>query len=402
MNSLNQAEQVEKSREQAMIRPQILRRLTLAAWIRCLVFAVAVVLLTLAAPASATAHSPDWTLIGEDAEELEHGSLFHLVECPTDCHILQPSLSLNIRLEEPAGGTDASNPMVVPFAGRLAAITVLTGKPTATHLVADEAHYGKPSFRLAVLTPTTMPHTYVLAAESEPEILTPSELGMPVTRAIRPIAVNQGEVVALAVPSWLPAYLGTEPPLPEPDRPAAGAHLEARPSSCDVTTEPQAVWEPAPGTALAFACELQGEVPYGATLLSPSLHPVPKFWLSLHTVSRGHGSHRRAFLESVTMGGLQRGEDVRIKCQIACLRVTHRIRLVHSGPGRVTFSDLNYRLSRHELQDIELSATAPGHIGRNVLLAVQAGGRYGKLEMCLLPETTWWSEGAFGFVVGCE
>jgi hypothetical protein len=194
--------------------------------------------------------------VAADAQYLQMGyypsnapGQLELMQCPDECHILSPSLEFNAVLPREAA------PMVVPFAGRIAAITVGTGQPATAAAAAADRAYGNPSFRLAVLGPGSAAGTYVLSAVGQLQTLKGNELGISVTQAIPPVAVTPGEIAALLVPTWLPA-------LAKPESPGEGhtTQLFTRPAPCLDSVAPPGSWEPAVASTLTFSCESHQEI----------------------------------------------------------------------------------------------------------------------------------------------
>jgi hypothetical protein len=321
-----------------------------------------------------------------------------LMQCPKECHIFPPSVEFNAVVSEEAKS------MVVPFAGRIAAITVGTGRPTAAATAAADRAYGNPSFRLAVLAPTSTAGSYVLSAVGQLQTIKDNELGFSATQAIPPVEVSPGEVAALAVPTWLPAISQLEP------EGRQATQLSTGPTPCGISVAPAGSWEPAIHSTLTFGCSSHNEAVYGVTLISNTLQPVPRYAIRLHVVSARRGALHRRVLDAVTISGLSHGEHASLRCQAICYRFARTPHHQRAGRGSVTFSGLSVTLGRpnrylervKNLVFLEVSARAPGHLTREDLLGVSTSGRYSVSEICLLPGVKWFAEEEFDDVVSCE
>jgi hypothetical protein len=104
------------------------------------------------------------------------------------------------------------DPFVAPSAGRIVAWSIKLSAPKESQVTFfDEFFGGPPSARLAVLKPINKQIKmgkpfYKLKSQGPVEQLTP-HLGTTTTFTLQqPLVVNKGQVVALTVPTWAPAF----------------------------------------------------------------------------------------------------------------------------------------------------------------------------------------------------
>jgi hypothetical protein len=103
-----------------------------------------------------------------------------------------------------------SNPMMVPRRGKIVAFTIALGKPNAEQLDFFEDLYGSPpSVRLSILRKgkkrrTRLTHRLL---RQSPVFRVDHYLGSTPTFALdAPLKVSKGHIVALTVPTWVPAF----------------------------------------------------------------------------------------------------------------------------------------------------------------------------------------------------
>jgi hypothetical protein len=326
---------------------------------------VAFVLLAAVTAASAFA-SPEVVSLGGTVSHLETQT----PECPAECHLLEPMVGFVTRIP------GQTNPAVVPFAGRLVNFTVKTGEVSEQQITAFEHTWGTASLQLEVLAPTGTPHTETLVARGPIEYIHrhPSaawtflpeyvEFGETKTYPIPPIAVLPGEIVALAVPSWLPAVIaGTE---------------EGYDSSQPVCSgEEPAPWAPPVGSTLLTNCEHTSSVAYTATLVPESMGALPPLSIRYEVGSVRSGRYRRRVLKALTVSGTQLGEHVLFECGSDCFRFGRGPVRRRAGRGYVTFSNLNVLPgaggSLYNWPQVRVRAKINGALGREAILLVEPG-----------------------------
>jgi hypothetical protein len=102
-----------------------------------------------------------------------------------------------------------SKPHVVPFNGRLVAWSISLSKPKASQQSFFNDFYGSPpQARIGVVrqVPNKKPPRYELLRQT-PTVTLTRFLGSNVTFALdEPLVVRQGDIVALTIPTWAPAF----------------------------------------------------------------------------------------------------------------------------------------------------------------------------------------------------
>jgi len=102
-----------------------------------------------------------------------------------------------------------AKPFVAPFDGKMVAWSLTLSKPKASQQNFFNSFYGTPpEGRISVIrqVPDKSPPRYQLLRQSPIVNLTPY-LGSTVTFALdEPLSVKQGDVVALTIPTWAPAF----------------------------------------------------------------------------------------------------------------------------------------------------------------------------------------------------
>jgi hypothetical protein len=102
-----------------------------------------------------------------------------------------------------------SKPFVAPYNGRIVAWSISLSKPKPSQTSFFNNFYGSPpQARIGVLrqVPDKSPPRYELLRQSPTVTLTPF-LGSDVTLALdQPLSIKQGEIVALTIPTWAPAF----------------------------------------------------------------------------------------------------------------------------------------------------------------------------------------------------
>lgn len=167
------------------------RRLTALPLFAALVAAACVL------PGAASA-APKTTVLGAAAPAA--------ASCPDSCQAIGRTTGFQTRI----GRT--KQPFEAPFAGRIVAWSIKLSRPTTKQVEFFEDFFGgSPQARLAVLKPITKKikagnPTYKLKAQSPVEDLDPF-LGTTTTFTLQePLKLKKGEIVALTVPTWAPAF----------------------------------------------------------------------------------------------------------------------------------------------------------------------------------------------------
>jgi hypothetical protein len=140
-----------------------------------------------------------------------HGLAFPKADCPTNeaqptdpmgCQVLAQLTGFNVRLN------GVHNPMRLKRSGYIVAFTVELAKPNADQLTFFKGKFGStPSARLAIVQSQHHENGYKLVAQTQSFELEPY-LGSTPTIALRkPFRVHKDDIVALTVPTWLPAFV---------------------------------------------------------------------------------------------------------------------------------------------------------------------------------------------------
>jgi hypothetical protein len=126
--------------------------------------------------------------------------------CPDDCQAVGKTTGF----QRTIGKTE--NPFTAPFAGRIVAWSIKLSRPSTKQMEFFEEFFGgTASARLSVLKPIQKElkrgrEIYKLKSQSPVEELGPY-LGTTTTFALQaPMKVKEGQVVALTVPTWAPAF----------------------------------------------------------------------------------------------------------------------------------------------------------------------------------------------------
>lgn len=126
--------------------------------------------------------------------------------CPDSCQAIGRTTGFQTTIGK------AKQPFTAPFAGRIVAWSIKLSQPTSKQIEFFEDFFGgSPQARLAVLQPIMKKikagnPVYKLKAQSPLEELD-AFLGTTTTFTLQdPLKVKKGEVVALTVPTWAPAF----------------------------------------------------------------------------------------------------------------------------------------------------------------------------------------------------
>jgi hypothetical protein len=163
---------------------------------RLTIISACAIALVAAAPASAEVRE-----LGVSAEQ-------PLVDpsCPTDCQAIGRVSGYPVQIGQ------LKNPFLINEPGKVVAFTVKLGKPDAEQTTFFSNLFGgEPSVRLSFLKPARSKHRHRLLAQSE-VVNVQSYFGSSPTFALKaPITVNKRTVVALTVPTWVPAFAVNQP-----------------------------------------------------------------------------------------------------------------------------------------------------------------------------------------------
>jgi hypothetical protein len=126
--------------------------------------------------------------------------------CPESCQAVGKTTGFQTRIGA------AKKPFVVPYPGRVVAWSIKLSAPRENQIDFFKKFYGgMPQARLSVLKPIQKQiraghPIYKLKSQSPLEELAPF-LGTTTTFALQsPLRVNTGQVIALTIPTWVPAF----------------------------------------------------------------------------------------------------------------------------------------------------------------------------------------------------
>jgi hypothetical protein len=126
--------------------------------------------------------------------------------CPANCQAIGRVSGYPVQIGQ------LKNPFLINEPGKVVAFTIKLGKPDAEQTTFFSNLFGgEPSVRLSILKPARSKHRHRLLGQSE-VIDVASYLGSAPTFALKtPITVNKRSVVALTVPTWVPAFAVNQP-----------------------------------------------------------------------------------------------------------------------------------------------------------------------------------------------
>jgi hypothetical protein len=126
---------------------------------------------------------------------------------PTGCQAIAQVTGFNVRIKS------VHNPMRIKRSGYIVAFTVALAKPNAEQTKFFKGKYGDtPSVRLAIVKSLHDKNQYKLKAETQAFKLEPYFGSTPTIALRTPFRVHKDDIVALTVPTWVPAFahnLGT-------------------------------------------------------------------------------------------------------------------------------------------------------------------------------------------------
>lgn len=126
--------------------------------------------------------------------------------CPADCQAIGRVSGFPVQI----GGV--KNPMLVNEPGKVVAFTIRLGKPDAEQIAFFSNLFGgRSQVRLSVLKPARTKRRHRLQAQSE-VVNVQGYFGSTPTFALdKPLKVDKRSVIALTVPTWVPAFAVNQP-----------------------------------------------------------------------------------------------------------------------------------------------------------------------------------------------
>jgi hypothetical protein len=126
--------------------------------------------------------------------------------CPANCQAIGRVSGYPVQIGQ------LKNPFLINEPGKVVAFTIKLGKPDATQTTFFSNLFGgEPSVRLSILKPARLKHRHRLLAQSD-VFTVQTYFGSTPTFALKaPIPVDARSVVALTVPTWVPAFAVGQP-----------------------------------------------------------------------------------------------------------------------------------------------------------------------------------------------
>lgn len=123
--------------------------------------------------------------------------------CPADCLVEARVTGFQTSIG------NAKNPFIAPSDGQIVSWAIKLGKPKKKDVRAFNRAFGAPQARLSILRPvpgTRKPVRYKLLRQSPVQRLGKSLGKISTFNVPTPLAVKKGQVVALTIPTWAPAF----------------------------------------------------------------------------------------------------------------------------------------------------------------------------------------------------
>jgi hypothetical protein len=138
---------------------------------------------------------------GADVKELGANTAFPAASCPDNCQAIGQVTGYQVQIGS------AKNPMQITKTGKIVAFTIALGKPNQQQTQFFNNLFGnQPQARLSILKLGHRKRRATLVRQSEPFNLAPYFGSTPTFALSKPINVYSRNVVALTVPSWVPAF----------------------------------------------------------------------------------------------------------------------------------------------------------------------------------------------------
>ena len=126
--------------------------------------------------------------------------------CPTDCQAIGRVSGYPVQVGA------LKNPFLISEPGTVVAFTIKMGKPDAQQTTFFSNLFGgQPQARLSILKPAHTKHRHRLQAQSEVFNLQTYFGSAPTFALAKPIKVDKRSVIALTVPTWVPAFAVNQP-----------------------------------------------------------------------------------------------------------------------------------------------------------------------------------------------
>jgi hypothetical protein len=142
--------------------------------------------------------------VAKNTQELgrPHGEFdFPPPDCPENCQAVAQVTGFQVQLG------DAHNPFRARRSGYVTAFTIRLSKPSDDQVSFFKTTYGdRPSVRLALVRSLHHAHEYKLLKQTQAFAMEPYFGSTPTIALRQPFRVKKEDIVAITVPTWLPAF----------------------------------------------------------------------------------------------------------------------------------------------------------------------------------------------------
>lgn len=178
--------------------------------------------------------------------------------CPQDCQAIGRVSGYPVQIGS------LKNPFLITQPGKVVAFTIRLGKPNAEQTTFFANLFGgQPQVRLSILKPARRKHRHRLLAQSEVFDLQRYLGSSPTFALSAPIAVSKRSVIALTVPTWVPAFAVNQP---------ADVAWRFSRENCDDAQEPAA--QQTLKSLRTYACFKRGARPLYTVTFIPDPQPT--------------------------------------------------------------------------------------------------------------------------------
>jgi hypothetical protein len=197
--------------------------------------------------------------------------------CPTDCQAIGRVSGYTAQIGS------LKNPFLVMEPGKVVAFTIRLGKPDAEQTTFFENLFGgQPQVRLSILKPARTKRRHRLNAQSEVFNVGPYLGSSPTFALEKPLVVTKRSVIALTVPTWVPAFAVNQP---------NDVAWRFSRENCDDAQEPAA--QQTLKSLRTYACFKRGARPIYTVTFIPDPKPTSEAPAATRTGSSGTGGAQR-------------------------------------------------------------------------------------------------------------
>ena len=138
---------------------------------------------------------------GANVREVGQPEPFPAASCPENCQAIAQVSGYNVEIGK------SKNTFRINRPGRVVALTMRLGEPNADQLNYFKTTFGQTSqARVSILKPARTKQRHRLMAQSEAFNLEPYFGTTPTFALSRSLKVEKGNIIALTVPTWAPAF----------------------------------------------------------------------------------------------------------------------------------------------------------------------------------------------------